>query len=87
MIRTFHFSSKIVGGYQVKVNLDEVDSIADIEQICTAKLLQILTDNNSDLLSKIEERKFHIHGATIEEIKNPRNKRMFYLCDTCASKE
>jgi hypothetical protein len=86
MIRTFHFSSNVVGGYQVKVNLDEANSVEDVEQLCMAQLLETLTDYESfDLLSKVENRKFHIHDVTIEEIKDPNNSRMFYICDMCST--
>ncbi len=84
MIRIFHFSSKVVGGYQVRVNLDDINTIRDIEQICTAQMLQFLTDNNlMDALLEVENRKFHIHDLTMEEIKNPENMRMLYICDMC----
>lgn len=82
MIRTFQVSSNVVGGFQVKVNLEEVNSIEDVEQICTAKLFETLTDYSTDILSKVEGRKFHIHDITIEEIKDPNDTRMFYICDS-----
>ena len=86
MIKTFHFSSNIVGGYQVKVELDDVDTIKDIEQICLAQLLETLAQNNLiEMLSHIENRTFHIHNLTIEEIKNPENSHMLYICDRCES--
>ncbi len=84
MIRTFHFSSKIVGGYQVRVDLDDVDGIKDIEQICTAQMLQFLLDNNLDeALLEVQDKNFHIHDLTMDEIKNS-DSRVFYICDMCS---
>nr|QBK85509.1 MAG: hypothetical protein LCMAC101_00960 [Marseillevirus LCMAC101] len=83
MIRTFHFSSNVVGGYQVKVDLDTVETIKDIEQICTAQMIHSLLNSNlTEMLSKVENREFHIHNVTMEEIKN-NETRMFYICDRC----
>jgi hypothetical protein len=84
MIRTFQFSSKIVGGYQVKVDLNTVFTIGDIEQICTAQMIQFLSDNNlTDALSNVENKTFHIHDVTIDKIKNPDRSDVFYICDVC----
>jgi len=84
MIRTFHFSSKIVGGYPVAVDLDDVSSIRDIEQICTARMMQFLIDNDlTNALSNAENKTFRIHGATFDEIKNSDSSDVFYICDTC----
>ncbi len=80
MVRTFQFSSNAVRGFQVKVNLEEVDSIEDVKQICMAKLFETLTDHSTGILSKVAGRKFHIHDITIEEIKYPN----MYVCFTYA---
>lgn len=81
MIRTFYFSSKSVGGYQVNINLDNVCTIDDIIDICVTQLIQFLLDNNlTDTLLNIQNKKFHLHDVTIEEIKKP-DSRMFYICE------
>ncbi len=82
MLRTFHFSSRDVGGFQVKIDLDTVDTVEEIEQICTERMIDLLLSNNlTEIFSKVENKKFHIHDLTIEEIKNESNTRMFYICD------
>ena len=86
MFRTFHFSSRDVGGFQVKVDLNTVDTVKEIEQICTARIIDLLLRNNlTEMFSKVENKKFHIHDLTIEEIKNESDTRMFYICDMCES--
>jgi SHS2 domain-containing protein len=84
MKKTFQFSSTLVGGYQVRVDLDTVKTVKDIEQICTAKMLQSLVNNNLiEMLSKVDGEVFRIHDLTIEDIKSSKQK-VFYICK-CSS--
>ena len=87
MIRVFQFSSEIVGGYQVRVDLDTVSDIGGIEQLCVSQLIQCLLDNNFvEILSKVEQKEFHIHDTDMDTIRDSPPSQIFYICDSwCAN--
>ena len=85
MKKIFQFSSDTMGGFQVIINLDNVNTIKDIEQICAAQLLQFLYRNNlKEILLKMQDRTFFVHDLTMDEIKTSKSS-IFYICDSCAS--
>ena len=82
MIKKFCFSSIIVGGYEVNVDLDTVNTIKDIEQICTSQLIQFLVDNNLiEILEIMKNKTIHIHNLTMEDVKNSKDTEILYVCD------
>ena len=80
MYRVFQFLSRLVGGYQVRIDLDNVCSIPEIEQICMNELIQSL--QNSQLLETlaiIERQEFHIYNLTMDEIRNSKQQEKIYI--------
>lgn len=82
--RKFVCSSEYFSGFTVMVNLTEIDTINDIINIFKNHLLNVLRSHNFELLIEIvNQRKFHIHSYTIEDILTSSPNEMFYICDKC----
>ena len=80
--RKFIASSDLFSNFQLDISLYNVSSIEDIIKIFVSSLKEVLENNNLTMLVKIlNERKFHIHSYTIEEILTSNYDSIFYICD------
>jgi hypothetical protein len=83
--RTFIASSELFSGFKVEIQITRVDSINEIINYFVNELTTVLEENNfENLLSKLNNNKlFHIHGVSIEDILTSNPDHIFYLCDHC----
>ena len=82
--RTFIFSSSIFSNFSLKISLYQVSTIDDIIKIFTDEIRLILKKNNlTSLINILNEKKFHIHSYTIEDILTSNAEDCFYICDHC----
>lgn len=80
--RKFIASSDLFSNFQLDISLYNVSSIEDIIKIFVSSLKEVLENNNLTMLVKIlNERNFHIHSYTIEEILTSNYDSIFYICD------
>lgn len=80
--RTFIASSDIFSDFSVEISLYNIESIDDIINIFVSKLKECLEKNNfTNLVKILQEKKFHIHGQTIENILVSKYTDTFYICD------
>ena len=80
--RTFIASSDIFSDFSVEISLYNIESIDDIINIFVSKLKECLEKNNfTNLVKILEEKNFHIHGQTIENILVSKHTDTFYICD------
>ena len=80
--RKFIASSDLFSNFQLEISLYNVSSIDDIIKIFVSSLKEVLENNNLTMLVKIlNERNFHIHSYTIEEILTSNYDSIFYICD------
>lgn len=80
--RKFIASSDLFSNFQLEISLYNVSSIEDIIKIFVSSLKEVLENNNLTMLVKIlNERSFHIHSYTIEEILTSNYDSIFYICD------
>ena len=80
--RKFIASSDLFSNFQLDISLYNVSSIEDIIKIFVSSLKEVLENNNLTMLVKIlDERNFHIHSYTIEEILTSNYDSIFYICD------
>ena len=80
--RKFIASSDLFSDFQLDISLYNVSSIEDIIKIFVSSLKEVLENNNLTMLVKIlNERNFHIHSYTIEEILTSNYDSIFYICD------
>lgn len=80
--RKFIASSDLFSNFQLDISLYNVSSIEDIIKIFVSSLKEVLENNNLTMLVKIlNERSFHIHSYTIEEILTSNYDSIFYICD------
>lgn len=81
-LRKIVFSSDDFWGYTVTIDIKRYFSIHDIEGICTASLLQVLTDYNfENLLERAQKKEFHIHDATFPQLRARDPLAVIYICD------
>ena len=80
--RKFIASSELFSDYTVDISLYNVESIDDIIKIFVQELKECLIKNNfTNLVKKLEEKNFHIHGITIETILTSKETDTFFICD------
>tara|TARA_Y100000996_G_scaffold411724_1_gene396408 strand:- start:1191 stop:1448 length:258 start_codon:yes stop_codon:yes gene_type:complete len=80
--RTFIASSELFSDFQCNVSLYSVSSLNDIIEAFTNELKTTLKKNNfTNLVKKLDDRNFHIHGYSIEDILVSEKESIFYVCD------
>ena len=80
--RIFIYSHKLFSGFKRKVDLDDVNSIAEIVDLMFVYLSDVLYRENFDLLIKALERKrLHIHDFTFEQMLLSPPDTIYYICD------
>ena len=83
-IRKFIASSELFGGYEVYIDLNYCNTLDDIVNVFHENLLGFLTQNNlRELVIKLKDSHFHIHGFTFEEICISDEDNVFHVCDHC----
>ena len=82
--RTFEASSELFSGFQVDINITEIDTLDDIVKIFLDRLIKVLKDNKfTMLIKKLNETRFHIHSHTLEEILTSGRNEILYICNHC----
>lgn len=80
--RKFIASSDLFSNFQVDISLYEVSTVDEIIKKFVLELKGVLEKNNLSMLVNIlNNRKFHIHNYTIEEILISNYDAVFYICD------
>ena len=80
--RKFIASSDLFSNFQVDISLYEVSTVDEIIKKFVLELKGVLEKNNLSMLVNIlNNRKFHIHNYTIEEILISNYDSVFYICD------
>ena len=80
--RTFIASSELFSDFQCNVSLYSVSSLDDIIEAFKNELKTTLKKNNfTNLVKKLDDRNFHIHGHSIEDILVSEKESIFYVCD------
>lgn len=80
--RKFVASSDIFSDFTVEISLYDVETIEDIIKYFVKRLRECLLKNNfTNLVQKVDEKNFHIHGKTIEMILTSRYTETFFICD------
>ena len=83
-LRKFICSSKYFSGFNIMINLTEVETINDIIYIFKNNLMNILQNYNFErLIERVNNCNFHIHSYTIEQILISSPNDIFYICDHC----
>ena len=83
--RKITISCELFWGFTRHVDLDEIESIDDIVNTILNELKFFLKNNNLlNLLDKlntlIKNKKYHIHGATFENILMSNSDETIYVC-------
>lgn len=80
--RKFVASSELFSDFTVDISLYSVETIDDIIKEFVRELRECLSNNKLNNLVKIlDEKKFHIHGKTMEMILTSKITDTFYICD------
>ena len=80
--RTFIASSEIFTDYSYDISLVEVSTLDDIIEVFKNSLIELFKKNNLTTLKKmVEEKNFHIHSYTIEDVLTSSDESIFYICD------
>tara|TARA_B100000745_G_scaffold226863_1_gene151859 strand:+ start:221 stop:487 length:267 start_codon:yes stop_codon:yes gene_type:complete len=83
-IRKFICSSEYFSGFNIMIDLTEINTIDDILIIFKNHLINCLQNHNFERLIDIaNNRHFHIHSYLIEDILNSNPNEIFYICDHC----
>jgi hypothetical protein len=79
------FSDNIFGGFEHYFQLTlDVDTLDELVCSAISKLEQTLIYNNMEVAIEILKRKqFHIHGLTLENIRNRKVEETVYVCSHC----
>ena len=81
-MRTFIASSELFSDYTLEISLFNVCTINDIINEFKLSLIKLFEDNNLINLKKIIENKhFHIHDFTIEDILTSDSNHIYFICD------
>lgn len=82
LIKKFALSSELFSYYEKDIDVLGVDSLEEIILIIISELDDLLNKNNLEILSeKLNEGKWHIHGVSLEAIKQESSAAKFYICD------
>ena len=80
--RKFIASSELFSDFTVEISLYNVESLDDIVKIFVKELKECLIKNNfTNLVNIVNQKKFHIHGHTIEMILISNDEDCFFICD------
>jgi hypothetical protein len=82
-LRSFTVSDELFLGFEVLVDLDQVDDLMDIVNIVYNKLINAL-GSMSILVEKLKTRNFHIHDLTFEQLLVSDHRALFYVCSQCS---
>ena len=82
--RKFIASSDIFSDFTVEISLYRVSTIQDVIDLFKERLVEVLMEHNfTGLIQMLENKKFHIHTHTIEDILSSNHEDVFYICDHC----
>ena len=82
--RTFCISGSIFSRYETIINLDMIDSIADIIKVIVKRMKDDMKNYPSILIElDREEKKFHIHNYKFGDILMSESEQIFYVCSHC----
>ena len=80
--RKFIASSDIFSDFTVEISLYQISTIDDIIKNFKENLIEVLQEHNFSMLINILENKdFHIHTFTIDDILTSKVDDVFYICD------
>ena len=80
--RKFIASSDLFSDFTVDISLYNIETIDDIIKIFVQELKECLIKNKfTNLVKLLEEKKFHIHGKSIEMILVSKETDTFFICD------
>ena len=80
--RKFIASSDLFSDFTVDISLYNIETIDDIVKIFVQELKECLVKNKfTNLVKLLDEKKFHIHGKTIEMILVSKETETFFICD------
>lgn len=80
--RKFIASSDLFSNFEVDICLYNINTIEDIIKEFKSRLREVLEKNNfTNLIKILDNRSFHIHSYTIEEILVSGKDSIFYVCD------
>jgi hypothetical protein len=80
--RKFIASSDIFSDFTVEISLYQISTIDDIIQKFKEELVELLQKHTFTMLLHIlENKEFHIHTYTIDDILSSKIEQVFYICD------
>ena len=83
-IRKCQISDVDFGGFQIFVDIDYYYSTNEISDYVKNKLLASLNQLHLGLLiTRLYDKKFHIHDKSIYDIRNEKNDGIIYICGHC----
>jgi len=86
--RKFITSSETFSGFNVLIDLTQIETLDDIILIVKKKLNEVLKEYNFEALIEIlKKTEFHIHTHTIEQIFTSEINDIFFICDHCENYE
>jgi hypothetical protein len=79
------FSDNIFGGFEHYFQLTlDVDTLDELVISSISKLEKTLIYNNmSSACEILRKKQFHIHGFTLESLRNKNNNEIIYVCSHC----
>tara|TARA_Y100000817_G_scaffold61074_1_gene45783 strand:+ start:1734 stop:1997 length:264 start_codon:yes stop_codon:yes gene_type:complete len=81
-MRVFVASSELFSDFQCNISLYNIETIDDIINEFKNRLSNVLVENHlTKLNDELSNKKFHIHGYTIEEILTSEKDNIFFICD------
>jgi hypothetical protein len=84
--RVFIASSELFSGFEVEMDIRNIDTLDDIVNIFIDNLKKVLKEYNFEILhDSVNAKKFHIHSHTLEDILVSNKDEIFYVCDHCSS--
>jgi hypothetical protein len=86
-LRKFVMSSDRWHGFETQIDINNTTSLNDIVNEVKVHLKNTLTRSNFvDQLHELQhkDKKIHIHGVTLDEIRNSSSNQIFFVCDHCS---
>jgi hypothetical protein len=82
--RKFVASCETFSGYNILIDITQIETIDDIISYFKKKLESVLKAHNFEALIEILKKTiFHIHSHTIEEILTSNVNDIFFICNHC----
>lgn len=83
-LRKTQISGGLFSCYSTYIDIDEIDTLDDIIQLCISNLNKDLKKLNlEELLNNLDPRVFHIHSVDITDILISDPEFIIYVCNHC----